>query len=149
MTREQIKYNVLSKLDEITSLDEFQQVPTVGLIDTLMDESTISMLRNAPLHLLPSVKINVTSLTLNHYKNMDDGTGYVGLPDDFLRLYRFKMAAWQRTATEAISIHNPKYKLQSSKHTRGGLVKPVVAINQLSVVNDGISFTDPDVLETT
>lgn len=144
--RAELISKVLTKLDEITVFEEEQEVPIVDMADQLLNESAINMLLNAPVHMLPSVKINPTSTTLNHFKDLENGWGYVGLPSNYLRLYRFKMAAWNRSVTEAISVHNPKYKLQHNKHTRGGIAKPVAAINQITVVNEGASYDNPDEL---
>lgn len=145
-TRQEIINQTLAKLDEITVFDDAQQVPTVALVNKLLDEAAIDMLRNAPLHLLLATKVNTESATLNHHQN-EDGWGYIGLPSDFLRLYSFKMTAWHRPVTKAISIQSPKYDLQKNKITRGGIAKPVVAINQLTEVNDGSVYDDPDIID--
>ena len=59
-----------------------------------------------------------------------DGTGYVALPDDFMRLVIFKMTKWKRPVVVAISDTDPKYFLQKSRFMgiRGGVDKPVCAI---------------------
>lgn len=59
-----------------------------------------------------------------------DGTGYVRLPDDFMRLVIFKMTKWKRPVVEAISDTDPRYFLQKSRFLgiRGGIDKPVCAI---------------------
>ena len=59
-----------------------------------------------------------------------DGTGYVALPDDFMRLVIFKMTKWKRPVVVAISDTDPGYFLQKSRFMgiRGGVDKPVCAI---------------------
>ncbi len=59
-----------------------------------------------------------------------NGTGYVTLPDDFMRLVIFKMKKWKRPVVEAISDTDPRYFLQKSRFVgiRGGTEKPVCAI---------------------
>ena len=59
-----------------------------------------------------------------------DGTGYVALPDDFMRLVIFKMTVWKRPVVFAISDTDPRYFLQKSRFLgiRGGIDKPVCAI---------------------
>lgn len=59
-----------------------------------------------------------------------DGTGYVALPDDFMRLVIFKMTKWKRPVVFAISDTDPRYFLQKSRFVgiRGGIDKPVCAI---------------------
>lgn len=59
-----------------------------------------------------------------------DGTGYLALPDDFMRLIIFKLATWSRPVIEPISDTDPMYFAQHSrfKGIRGGTDKPVCAI---------------------
>lgn len=59
-----------------------------------------------------------------------DGSGFVVLPDDFMRLVSFRMSDWRRTLFDAISETDPRYSLQSSKWKgiRGNPEKPVCAI---------------------
>lgn len=59
-----------------------------------------------------------------------DGTGYVRLPDDFMRLVIFKMTKWKRPVVEAISDTDPRYFPQKSRFLgiRGGVDKPVCAL---------------------
>lgn len=143
MFRSDIIEQVLAKLDEITVFDDAQQVPTVALVDKMLNESTINMLRHAPLQFIKPTKINTDSEVLNH-QTREDGTGHIGLPDDFIRLYSFKMTPWLRPVSEAITIQHPKYKLQFNKITRGGIAKPVVAVKEMTLVNDGLDYDDPD-----
>ena len=60
----------------------------------------------------------------------EDGTGYVRLPDDFMRLVIFKMTKWKRPVVEAISDTDPRYFPQKSEFLgiRGGVDKPVCAV---------------------
>lgn len=59
-----------------------------------------------------------------------DGTGYVRLPDDFMRLVIFKMTKWKRPVIEAVSDTDPRYFPQKSRFLgiRGGVDKPVCAL---------------------
>lgn len=59
-----------------------------------------------------------------------DGNGWVLLPQDFMRLVAFRMSDWERTCHNAISVDDPLYDLQSSRHkgVRGNAQKPVCAI---------------------
>lgn len=140
MTREEIKTRVLAKLDEIETMTGASQSPSDELIDALMDESALNMLRNAPIHLIPPIKVNVSALNFVHVKDLTNGTGYIALPNDFLRLYSFKMEAWERPAFDYISVSNPEYFKQKIRNLRGGVSKPVVAVNY-NDTGDGI---DPD-----
>ena len=62
-----------------------------------------------------------------HGKN---GSGWILLPDDFMRLLAFRMSDWERTLYEAITPDDPLYELQSSRYggIRGNPQKPVCAI---------------------
>ena len=57
-------------------------------------------------------------------------SGWVLLPDDFMRLIAFRMSDWERTVYAAISVDDPLYAKQSSrfKGIRGNVQKPVCAI---------------------
>jgi hypothetical protein len=57
-------------------------------------------------------------------------SGFVVLPDDFMRLMAFKMSDWERPLYDAISADNPIYAKQSSrcKGVRGNAQKPVCAV---------------------
>lgn len=57
-------------------------------------------------------------------------SGFVILPDDFMRLMVFKMSDWERPLYSAISADNPIYTKQSSrcKGVRGNTQKPVCAV---------------------
>lgn len=57
-------------------------------------------------------------------------SGWVLLPDDFMRLIAFRMSDWERTVYAAISVDDPLYAKQSSRYKgiRGNVQKPVCAI---------------------
>lgn len=60
----------------------------------------------------------------------DMNSGWILLPDDFLRLIVFHMTDWERPVYSAISTDSPEYRKQSSrfKGIRGTTQKPVCAI---------------------
>lgn len=60
----------------------------------------------------------------------DKESGWVLLPDDFMRLIVFEMSDWSRSVYVAISADDPKYALQRQriKALRGTCQKPVCAI---------------------
>lgn len=57
-------------------------------------------------------------------------SGWILLPDDFMRLIAFRMSDWERTVYAAISVDDPLYQKQSSRYKgiRGNVQKPVCAI---------------------
>lgn len=131
MTRPAIKLLALSKLDELETHTGASQSPADELLEKLMDGSVENMLRNAPIHLLPPIKVNVASVSFVHEKDLANGTGYIALPADFIRLSSFKMAAWQRPVVDVISMTNPLFDMQKNRATRGGVNKPVVVIRYI------------------
>lgn len=60
----------------------------------------------------------------------DLNSGWVLLPDDFMRLIVFRMSDWSRPVYTAISTDDPEYERQSSrfKGIRGTAQKPVCVI---------------------
>lgn len=60
----------------------------------------------------------------------DQASGWVRLPDDFMRLVVFEMSDWERPCNEPISTTSLQYKLQRGrvKALRGVPQRPVVAI---------------------
>lgn len=57
-------------------------------------------------------------------------SGWILLPDDFMRLLIFKMSDWERPVYEPITAGDPQYQMQFSRYKglRGSPQKPVVAI---------------------
>lgn len=63
-----------------------------------------------------------------HWEDLE--SGWVMLPDDFLRLVVFEMDDWEQAVYAAISVDDPEYEKQRSrfKGIRGTAQKPVCAI---------------------
>lgn len=59
----------------------------------------------------------------------NDGTGYIVLPSDFVRLLAFKMEGWNRTVSKTFPIDSEEAKQQSNLYTRGGKNKPVCVLS--------------------
>lgn len=59
-----------------------------------------------------------------------DGSGFILLPDDFMRLVVFRMSDWKRPVFTAIDDSDPEYAKQFSaaKGVRGNIFRPVCAI---------------------
>lgn len=59
-----------------------------------------------------------------------DGSGWLLLPSDFMRLISFEMDDWERPVTEAITTEDPAYKLQRSPVAGigGNWQRPVCAL---------------------
>lgn len=83
---------------------------------------------SAPIHLLDSGTAFGESIGWDSSPGY--GSGYIHLPDDFMRLVCFQMSDWDYAVNEAILESDPMYQLQKSRFAgvRGTPQKPVVAI---------------------
>lgn len=77
-------------------------------------------------YLLPSSKTNsdYTSDISLHVEN-SDGTGFIVLPTDYLRLVRFKLRSWSRPCCEVTDASSELGRMQGNRWTRGTPQKPV------------------------
>lgn len=140
MTRDEIKTIVKQKLDEVSHFDTFQ-VDSVEFIETFLDSAAEKILLTVPLHTIPPDDFS------NQNQNArSDGSGYIALPSDFLRLSSFQMTEWDRPVIKAIGTEHPIYNLQKNLITRGKPSKPICVIRYLISdysSGDGIGFMTP------
>jgi len=142
-TRLSIINFVKAKLDEIVpqgegitftlSADPNISNPWDLLIDAHLDECTKDVQLSAPINVLfPQAATVTTGVAFT-----DPKTGYVVLPDNFLRLSSFKMTDWLTSINDKhlITKEDHKYKKQSNKWLRGGIDKPVAVLTWKSVTN--------------
>lgn len=120
---EGVVYNLESEPNVSDPLDLY--------INGLLDEAAKNVLQTAPKHICP-VKQSLESAVANA---TDNKIGFVKCPDDYLRLFAFRMTEWKRQVEDPITTNTPLYLEQSNKYTRGGTAKPVVAINQRYIVD--------------
>lgn len=125
MTRDEIKEVVKQKLDEVSQFDAYQ-IDSVAFIEEFMDSAAEKVLLNLPLHLIPP-----DDFSGQNQNARSDGSGYVALPSDFLRLSSFKMTEWDRAISHPISQEHPLYNLQKNHVTRGKPSKPICVIRYL------------------
>lgn len=126
-----IERDVRVALDEnevSTQLVQMGDVDTLALNDIIRSKIVEAVRRvelAAPAHLLEEGHDFSSGIYWN-----GDGSGWVLLPDDFMRLIAFRMSDWERTVYEAISVDDPLYAKQSSRYKgiRGNVQKPVCAI---------------------
>lgn len=103
-------------------------------VDTLsMEEIIKSKVVEAVRRVETSVPLNMLDSGLNLDDSVfwkDKGSGFVMLPNDFMRLMAFKMSDWERVVYDAITVEDPVYKKQSSRYKgiRGNPQKPVCAL---------------------
>ena len=106
-----------------------QDIDTLALeeiIESKIEEAIRRVESSAPLSMLDSGhNFGEEGLFWDNYES-----GFVILPDDFMRLMSFKMSDWEKTITQAITEDSPLYAKQSSRYkgVRGNWQKPVVAI---------------------
>lgn len=134
MDRNSIKEAILAKMDEISPFETIDVIWD-SLMEQVIDEACNNYLMLVPIHL-----VNSNSITTSTFVNNDDGTGYIRLPLDFLRLSGFKMKGWRRQVSIPITQESPRYNLQLNKYTRAGIAKPMVAlVNKLQATQTYLS----------
>lgn len=129
---------VKAKIDELIPEGEgvqftLESVPNISnpfdiFINTILDEVAKELLLIAPLHVLvptvPSPLPTGTQVLADDWGK----TGYVTLPEDFLRLQAFQMTEWERPVHIPITPLDPLYAMQRNKYVRGGVAKPVAVL---------------------
>lgn len=113
----------------------------IDLNDIIMDKLTdavqivhmnapAGMIEGIPMNVVPHGYGNETSEggTSERVGGDQDGSGYVILPDDFMRLVVFQMNGWKRPVTTPIADDHPDYILQKNRHVCGKIDKPVCAL---------------------
>ena len=109
--------------DEVT--DSFADDVNEEIIQALEHAAT-SLLRELPLELLEPVIITEETSSPSWSRGAldGDGSGYIALPDNFLRFVSLKMATWNGTVTELMELGSNAEKMQRSKWSRGSADKP-------------------------
>lgn len=113
-----VSEQLLAELDsETLSLNE--------VVCSKIEEGVRLTLHEAPLHKIDGGEEFGDAIYWN--ANL---SGWILLPNDFLRLLVFKMSDWERPVYGAITVADPRYALQHSrcKGLRGTPQKPVVAL---------------------
>jgi hypothetical protein len=121
MERNRIIVKVKLRLDELGPFEEGQVVDS-GRIDHYLDDCVKRLLLIVPPHMCkPTSFAGETPVPFT-----DNKSGYIPLPDAFVRFVALKMHSWSRTVNNAITELNPLYRRQSSPYIRGSNDKPVV-----------------------
>lgn len=132
-------FSVKVKIDELMaqsegiqfSLSNTDNSNVIDLyINSLLDETAKHIHQTAPIHVI----VPTDGGTISPVANADN-SGYLYLPSDYLRFVTFKMQGWLQDVTEPITVDNPKYKNQKYSVTRGGIAKPIVALNSGIKIN--------------
>jgi hypothetical protein len=126
MDRRKIISKIRIKLDEILT-DSSSQIIQDPTIDIVLDETVTELLLMVPRYLIKAKPL-ATPGPGSGIAKTDTTVGYVVLPDDYLRLYSFKMTEWLRPVTQAISEDHPDFIHQQNTATRGKKAKPVCVL---------------------
>ena len=134
MKREDVIKKVKVKLEEFSPFDEPKSLvaiedsnvkPINSYIEETLDTAYDDVLLLAPLHL---IKENVSDI-YDEKIEVAKKVGYLEVPDDYLRLHSVMFDKWKRMVNRVIYPDQAEYALQRNEYTRGGIAKPVIAIN--------------------
>ena len=121
--RDDIKEKALVCIDEVYTTSEAGNASFFP-VDRVLDEAARWVVHAVPLKALgPGTDLSVQSLEAR-----EDGTGSLLLPEDFIRLLRFRMKGWCRPVIIPIRDTDERYAQQFNPVLRGGDCKPVVAL---------------------
>lgn len=137
------------KIDELQPQQEGVQFIDTGKISNvldmyingLLDECAKHILQTAPLHVIIPAEDFDAEVTPAAGQNYGD----ILLPEDYIRWVALRMNTWLQEVTEPITTRDAKYKLQKYAPTRGGVAKPVVALNSKRIDN-GAAVAQVDTL---
>lgn len=112
--------------DQLIATGDIETLSLDELIRTKVLEATRRVESTAPVHYLEEG--HTFGEDAVYWEKLE--SGWVLLPNDFMRLIAFKMSDWERTVYAAISVDDPQYQKQSSRYKgiRGNVQKPVCAI---------------------
>lgn len=111
--------------------DNVSVVNGVGVehyICSKLPEAMVKVFMAAPPYLLEQSD----ACKLLQPERFQDGSGRVILPDDLLKMARFKMKGWRRAVTQFMDDTHSAAELQSNPYTMGGAAKPAVIISNIA-----------------
>lgn len=121
--REHITEKALVCIDEAHAASDKANA-SLFPVDRMLDEAARWVVRAVPLKALgPGKELPAQSLEAR-----EDGTGSLPLPEDFIRLLRFRMKGWRRPVVVPVRDTDDVYVQQFNRILRGGESKPVVAL---------------------
>jgi hypothetical protein len=120
---------VKTRIDEITPVNEltvqiagYDDKPLDYFINSVLDECGDDIQKIAPLWKLTAYSCTNAAVRINEY------SGYVELPSDFLRLIDFKLFNWERSVTVPVMAGTVAADRQKNRFLRGGTAKPVCVL---------------------
>lgn len=145
--KNKIQEDVRTALDQNMNSDTLK---IIGDVDTLaLDDIIASKILEA----VKRVHSSAPSYLLDGGHNFGDAiywkeheSGWILLPEDFMRFVVFQMNDWERAVFNPINTDDPEYEKQSSrfKGIRGTCQRPVCAIHTTGRKSDGILFMQND-----
>lgn len=129
---DEIAKDVRIALDQNTTSDALREI---GDVDTL---SLNDIIKSKAVEAVKRIHSSAPPYLLDGGHNFGDEvywqkceSGWVLLPEDFMRFVVFQMSDWERAVFYPISVDDPEYKKQSSrfKGIRGTTQRPVCAIS--------------------
>jgi hypothetical protein len=137
-TRDAIKRNVLSKIDEISPFQETDEQFDL-LMESMLNDCANRYLSLLPIHLIVPVKLtlSVNPPNLNFERGVANyhDLGIVYLPTDFLRIAYVNCLEWRRVvnANDCKTPADAQYNRQFNFHTRAGVAKPMAFVDTENV----------------
>ena len=95
-------------------LDEIIRAKAVDAVRSVVSEAPLWMVEGEDMDIQPS-----------WIHDNQDGSGYIKLPDDFLRLVALKMSGWKIGVNQAVKEGTQKALQQTNPFVRGTPAKPV------------------------
>jgi hypothetical protein len=75
--------------------------------------------------------------------DLQRGTGYVVLPDDFYLLTGFKMSGWMKAVYEAYIENEKSASIQSNEYTRGSTIRPACTLSNKRIQTSQLNSDPP------
>lgn len=131
MTRADLLDLIKVKMDEVSPFTENELISET-FADEFIDKASDEVLLKVPLTLIAPDDMPTTEQVEN-----TDGTGFIPVPSDYLRLHSFKMEEWDEAVNITITEQHPKFKLQKFTTTRGKPSKPIVVDMNYKISHTG------------
>lgn len=134
-TRDEIKSNILAKIDEISP---FTNIDTQWdlLIESLLNSSMNNFLTMIPIHLIkPILHSYSTPTTFEAGTDAFHDLGILNLNVDFLRFSYATCIHWYRPVRKIGFVSTREYDRQFDIHTRAGVAKPQVFLDSINENN--------------
>lgn len=111
--------------EQLIATEDIETLSLAEIVRSKILEAVVRVHSNAPTYLLEEGHNFGDAVFWGDFES-----GWVLLPQDFMRLIAFRMSDWERTVYAAISVDDPLYSKQSSRYKgiRGNVQKPVCAI---------------------